>query len=230
MNPILLYIDPEENERQQMIQIAADLVETLTFQFDGHRPSPKSIAVIAEPSACLEIGLSMLGRGEARTVEGGERRASPLVLYPFITGLSRENGEANLVNREGTDEPGDFGMLDDLAIFGAIERDPDISWGQQSATEILEKILQSQPWQSVVMFASDDTLSQIQGQGVILNNNTRIINARLWELDKNEEHISALLERLEPRESEDTYNIRREAIINALRLETLLSNLERIGQ
>lgn len=226
MNSILLYIDPEETERQQMIQMATDLVEALTFQFEGLRPPAQSIGVIAEPSACLEIGLSMLGRGETRTVEGGERRASPLMLYPFVSDLSRENGEIGLITGGETGEFGDFGMLDDLAVFGAIERDPELPWEEQSAPEILERILRRQSWQSVVVFASDNAFSQIH-RG-IHNDGTRIINARFLEADKNEEHISALLERLEPVESQDTYNIRREAVINALRLETLLSRLESI--
>ncbi len=226
MNSILLYIDPEETERQQMIQMAADLIEALTFQFEGLRPPPQSIGVIAEPSVCLEIGLSMLGRGETRTLEGGERRASPLMLYPFVSDLSRESGEIGLINREETGELGDFGMLDDLAVFGAIERDPEVSWEKQSATEVLGRILQRQSWHSVVVFASDDAVSQIQES--IRNDETRIVNARLPGLDEDKERVSGLLEQLESIENEEIHTIQREAVINALRLEALLSRLESI--
>lgn len=227
MNSILLYIDPVEAERQQMIQMAADLVEALTFQFEGLRPPPQSIGIIAEPSACLEIGLSMLGRGETRILEGGERRASPLMLYPFVSDLSRESGEIGLINREETGELGDFGMLDDLAVFGAIERDPELSWEEQTATEILERILRRQSWQSVVVFASDNALSQIQES--IRNDETRIINTRLSSgQGEDKERVSGLLEQLESIENEGAHAIQREAVINALRLETLLSRLESI--
>lgn len=224
MNSILLYIEPEESQRQQMIQMAADLVEALTFQVGEAVLPPRSIGVIAEPSTCLEIGLSMLGRGETRTVEGGERRASPLMLFPFVSDGSQASGEVALLRR-GESAPDDFGTLDDLAAFGAVEQDPEATFAEQdmrSASEVLERILRRRSWQTIVVFGPDELAPEsIRSRA---QTSAWIVNAEHLNVDS--ERIPGLLERLEPTDDEETRRVRRAAVSGALQLEALLSRLE----
>jgi hypothetical protein len=226
VNSILLYIEPEETERQQMVQMAADLVEALTLPSENLGTPPQSIGIIAEPSACLEIGLSMLGRGETRTVEGGERRASPLKLFPFVTDRSWDSGEIGLMN-SGETERDEYGTLDDLALFGAIEQDPESPFEKQvirGPRDVLERILQLKLWQNIVVFASEgNELEQIQPR---TQTDTRIVYAR--RLDVNKERIPKLLELLEPTQDEETRQVRSAAVMSALQFEGLLSRLKSV--
>lgn len=219
MNSILLYIEPDENERQSVVQQAADLVEAMTFQIEAPI-SAASIGVVAEPSVCLEIGLSMLGRGQARTVEGGERRASPLMLFPFVSEEGREWGEIQLL-RGGESEGDEFGTLNDLVSFGAIEPDLEFSLDQASRPgDVLERVLRLRSWQSLVVMASDHAFERM---GPRLQTHARIVNSR--DLKVNQDRVYALIERLEPMEDEALFAIRRQAVTQALQLESFMIQL-----
>lgn len=220
MKSILLYLEPNEAERQPMIQMAADLVEALTLRAEALEHPPESIGIVAEPFACLEIGLSMLGRGEARTVEGGERRASPLVLFPFVTDQTRESGEMLLMRRRET-ESEDYGTLDDLALFGAVEQHMELSFEGQtprSAGEVLERVLSWRSWECIVVFAPMENAIERLASG------SRIVNVR--ELGEGTGRIPELLARLERTEDEAVRAFQEAAVSGALRLEALLAQFE----
>ena len=227
MNSILLYVDPQEDDRRQMIQMAADIVEALTFRSKRLDEPPHFIGIIAEPSACLEIGLSMLGRGETRTVEGGERRASPVRLFPFVTGLDREDGEIDLIGR-GESESGNYGTLDDLVMFGAVEQDPDFPLAgrkRQRALEVLERVSRARPWQHVAVFAPRREFEEVRTR---LDPGADIVNVAHFETDG--ERADALLGQLEPVESEGPHAAQKDAVVSALRFESLLSRRESSGR
>lgn len=227
MNSILLYVDPREEVRRQMIQTAADIVEALTFRSQRLDEPPQVIGIIAEPSACLEIGLSMLGRGETRTVEGGERRASPVRLFPFVAGLDREDGEIDLISR-GETESGNYGTLDDLVMFGAVEQDPDFPLAgreRQRALEVLERVSRARPWRRVVVFAPRREFEEVRTR---VDPDAYTVYVADFEADR--ERVDALLRQLEPVESEEPHAAQKDAVVSALRFESLLSRLESSGR
>jgi hypothetical protein len=74
---IAVFVHPTEAE-------FADAVETAAFVVEYALHSGGQVLLAATPSAALDICLSVLGDSIGRTVEGGERAASPVTLVPFI--------------------------------------------------------------------------------------------------------------------------------------------------
>lgn len=224
MNAILLYLDSDKSERQEMVQLAADLVEALTFQHENLLQQHQSIGVVAEPSVCLEIGLSMLGRGEARTVEGGERQKSPLMMFPFVADSEESKTELGLMGGFN-DRHDEYGTLDDLAKFGAIEQDEESrgkEWHFQSANEVLARVLQKRTWGNIVIFGS----GKFDFENEKLFRHTDAHVTRVRRDDFNSERFHALFERLEPTKNESLYQVQREAVASALQFEELLKRFE----
>jgi hypothetical protein len=221
MSSILFYIDPDEYSYQEMVQLAADLVECLTFQSESFYTQFKTIGILAEPTACLEIGLSMLGRGETRTVENGERRSSPLKLYPFISDRGRESGEIGLI-RPVNDDQETFGTLDDLVAFGAVESDPDFPFENSlelNSNDILSRVMQRSTWQRIVAFTSK-SLIEVN----IEKNHILFVNSESTE--NNQRKVTELLGLLEPIENELLGEIRRKAINDAIQFESIFKQLQ----
>jgi len=119
---ILFVIAPDDSEREAATQLVADLVEALTYRA---APQEWQFLVLADLRDCLEIGLATLGRSASRTVEGGERVRSPLLLLP-VGGEDFDNGAENALRHPSNDIPPDSmdngGTLEDLVQLGAVER------------------------------------------------------------------------------------------------------------
>ena len=115
MTRILLHVEPNDERRDEMVALAADLVEAVTA--GERRMASSTIGVVADAVDCLEIALVMLGRAAPRTVEGGERRPSPVRLFPFRGEPTRggERGEASARRDDGAR------ALRELAELGAID-------------------------------------------------------------------------------------------------------------
>lgn len=226
MRSILIYVAPDEGNLP-MVQAAADLVEAISF--DPESPNGAAsvrIGLVAEPSACLEVGLSMLGRGQARTVEGGERSASPLMLFPFVTKEGRDRGELNLLRREWAAEDMEeetFGSLSDLLNLGAVEAGTEVSWEHHARVEPNEAVedavmhaREQQNWDQLVVFSSDaavpDTLNGWPGVQVI----------RAGEFSANDERFYFILAQLGEEQDESLGQQRREAVAAAMGFEKVL--------
>lgn len=224
MNATLLYLDPDNSERQEMVQLAADLVEALTFQHKNLAVQHQSIGVVAEPSICLEIALSMLGRGEARTVEGGKRQKSPLMIFPFVADSEEAKTELGLMGGFNNRHD-EYGTLDDLAKFGAIEQDEESrghEWHSQNATEVLARVLQQRSWANILIFGSGEF--EFEHEKLFSHTNARI--TRVQRRDFKNERLHALFEPLEPIKDERIYQAQREAVVSALQFEELLKPFE----
>lgn len=231
MSSILLYIEPDNSERSQLVQMAADLVEALTFDAEAAFSQEHTIGIVAEPSICLEIGLSMLGRGETRTVEGGERRKSPITIYPYVTDSKRKEVEFSLLGRN-TLSDGEMnkesGFLNDLYEFGAIEREMDFTYMERhelNAHSILKRMLhlENMQWDGIFIFGSSTHDSGHEFPWKHFNCKVERITSYFHD----EERIHTLLEKLEHFSKDDAvYKAQFEAVTNALQLEELLNHFE----
>ena len=115
MTRILLHVEPNDERRDEMVALAADLVEAVTA--GERRMASSTIGVVADAVDCLEIALVMIGRAAPPAVEGGERRASPVRLFPFRgePTLGDERSEQNVRRDDGAR------ALRELAELGAID-------------------------------------------------------------------------------------------------------------
>ena len=118
MSAILFHIEPNDDQRDDLVGLVADLVEAVTA--DERRMADSTVGIVADTTDCLEIALVMLGRVSARTVEGGERRPSPVRLFPFRSEPTRGGDwqEAAAPRDDGTL------ALSRLAELGAIDAEP----------------------------------------------------------------------------------------------------------
>jgi hypothetical protein len=106
---IALFVDPVSEEY-------AAAVEAATFVVEAAIGLGRPLMLSCTPSIALDIGLASFGQAVARTVEGGERRPSPIVLLPLI------RDPEHLVDDRlyPGSERGDPGTLSDLIDLGII--------------------------------------------------------------------------------------------------------------
>ncbi|MGB7975087.1 MAG: hypothetical protein WCF81_12250 [Roseiarcus sp.] len=112
---IAVFVHPTETE-------FADAVETAALVAEYAVRSGARLLLAATPSAALDVCLSLLGDSVGRTVEGGERPGSPVVLVPLI----RDGGPVDdAIMRDGTAEDDDeeSGSFRDLIDIGLIARE-----------------------------------------------------------------------------------------------------------
>lgn len=216
MSSILLYVPTEGEDGLRRLQLAADFVEALTFRLEGGgNLSPRRIGIVAEPSVCLEIALSMLGRGEARTVEGGERQVSPLVLFPY---RNEDGYESILLGGESRDEVVS-GTLDDLVTLGAVEPERGERFGESGWRDRETALIRALEWEDFRYVVSFSSLDSVPAE--IRNSGLRWIQAgpRGGEY----EQVARLLDSLEPVGDELLGGERKAAVEAAVALGTLLA-------
>jgi hypothetical protein len=109
---VALFVDPAPHEY-------AAAVEAATFVAEAAVSRGRPLILSCAPSAALEIGMATFGHAVARTVEGGERRPSPIVLLPLIGG-AKDSVDRRLYP---TAERGAGTLADlvDLGIFASRE-------------------------------------------------------------------------------------------------------------
>jgi len=111
---IAVFVHPTETE-------FADAVETAAFVAEYAVRSGARLLLAATPSAALDICLSVLGDSVGRTVEGGERRASPVALVPLIRDGSQVDDtivrEGSRAPEEDDEESGSFRELIDIGLI-----------------------------------------------------------------------------------------------------------------
>ena len=107
---IALFVDPTEAEYTAAIETATFVAQTATGL-------GKPLVLSCGPSAALEIGLAVLGQSAARTIEGGKRPPSPLILLPMIR--DAEGVDSRLRPESDEDSPGTLADLVDLGVIAS---------------------------------------------------------------------------------------------------------------
>jgi len=127
MNALICVDPPPDDEYDACLQIASFAVAALASA--GYAGRLQRVALLASPAAALEILLAAWDATDRATVEGGERRRSPLVLLPPIVPRSVDEREGREVERDPEDVLRPLedvpwsGTLGDLERAGVIERD-----------------------------------------------------------------------------------------------------------
>jgi hypothetical protein len=142
---ILIFLKPKEAERDRHVAFAANLVDFSIGSVDGLDERLATIGLVAEPEDCAEVATVMLGRAEARTLEGGDRETTPLRLFPFRPDRAVDSA----IERSRS-------AVDYLVNVGAAEVD-----GREKTTQLipspvdaLKRALESHHWSDAVIFDS----------------------------------------------------------------------------
>lgn len=135
---IAAFIDTPEFQRDLAIELAVAMAE---FSIEENEP----LYLLADAVTVLEVGISLIGSRESRTVEGGEYRASPIRLLPFI---ARPNSWDDESLRKGPElvSGGEISEIYELGLFArrgesAEERD----FGDEPAYALSQVIATIQP-------------------------------------------------------------------------------------
>ncbi|HEY1865335.1 MAG TPA: hypothetical protein VGG77_16975 [Roseiarcus sp.] len=135
----------------------ADAVETAAFVAEYAVRSGARLLLAATPSAALDVCLNLLGDTVGRTVEGGERTASPVALVPFI----RDGGAVDeAIMRDGApeDDHEESGSFRDLIDIGLIAREDEDGFDPFSGADpvaVFVDALASEPAPIVVGLGSN---------------------------------------------------------------------------
>lgn len=117
---IAAFIDAPELKRDLAIELAVTMAE---FSIEENEP----LYLLADAVTALEVGMSLIGSRESRTVEGGEYRVSPIQLLPFIPRRSSWDDEF-LTGTSESDAGGEISELYELGLF--VRRDEHAEqWG-----------------------------------------------------------------------------------------------------
>src|SRR5689334_10186508 len=149
MNRILLYVNPGSDEDYaRSVTFAADLVEAATYAPEETPRQDVVLGIVAPARCCIEVGLSMLGRGDARTVEQGRRNQSPVRLFPFMVESDERDAETLR------------GGLNYLLAIGAVEGDGRSLDAQpfepfRDANAALATARESGRWEGVVVLGDE---------------------------------------------------------------------------
>jgi hypothetical protein len=217
MKRVLIYVHPGAEERDLVVTWAADLVEALTAPAAETIASPEvEVGVVADTVNCLEIGLVTLGRGIARTVEGGERDPSPVMLFPFRPPNEDRSTDVDIA----------YECLRELADLGAVEG---IRGGNQEndvlpdADTSLRHALASGDWETMVTLGDSNwyraTIADSSRGAFRTPIVAPIANAELRE------RIDVLVRQLQPEGDDDYGELRRSAVQNAVQFAGMLDQL-----
>lgn len=106
---VAAFIDVQPTEQDLATELAITLAEFCVAENEA-------LFLMADRITALEIGISLIGASESRTVEDSEHRVPTIVLLPFIP---RANSLDNEVLRYSADlnVGGDLEDLFDLGVF-----------------------------------------------------------------------------------------------------------------
>jgi len=139
---IVAFVDTSEARHDLAIELAVAAAE---FSLDEDVP----LYLLTDAITALEVGISLIGSRESRVVEGGEYRASPIRLLPFIQ-RSHVIEDGFLRGESESGEGGDISELFDLGLFARPqERGEPWEAGDEPATALLKVIEAVRPEQIV---------------------------------------------------------------------------------
>jgi hypothetical protein len=229
---VALFADPSDAEY-------ASAIEAATFVAETAIGLGQSLILSCGPSAALDIGLAVLGQSDARTVEGGERRPSPIILLPMIRDTERP-ADAWLRPAHDEESPG---TLADLVDFGVIARGEESGidpFGDDDSLDVFLRTIRNQQVSVVFGLGSQSrfwtpTLRQLreipQGRLIAIQDfypselpeEETIIRIRRAEIPdrsffRDDDHVSLLDDEFE----QDVMSARRQAALTAALIEALL--------
>jgi hypothetical protein len=141
---IALFVDPTAKEYATAVEAATFIAETA---IGLGRP----LILSCTPSAALDIGLSSFGSRVPRTIEGGERRSSPIILLPLIRREKDPIEDRFYPDRDS--KRGDAGTLADLVDLGVIasreETDIDPFSGKDPVEAFIDALRR---WKTPIVF------------------------------------------------------------------------------
>lgn len=135
---IAAFIDASDYQRDLAIELAVAIAE---FSIEENEP----LYLLADAVTALEVGMSLIGSREARTVEGGEYRASPIRLLPLISRPNSGDDKALRVKAE-SDVGGDIFELYSLGLFARRdEHDDEMDFGDEPELALSQAIATVRP-------------------------------------------------------------------------------------
>lgn len=135
---IAAFIDTPESKRDLAIELAITMAE---FSIEENEP----LYLLADAITALEVGMSLIGSRESRTVEGGEYRVSPIQLLPFIW---RPNSwdDQFLRGTSESDAGGEISELYELGLFARRgERAEEWNFGDEPASALSQVMATMRP-------------------------------------------------------------------------------------
>lgn len=130
---IALFVDPTKAEYTPAI-------ETATFIAEVANSQGEPVVLSCGSAAALDIALALLGQAVARTVEGGERALSPIVLLPMIGDVNSEI-DNRLRPSPDNDNPGTLADLVDLGLIAGREESGVDPFSTQDPLEVFVETL-----------------------------------------------------------------------------------------
>lgn len=155
---IAVFIDTPAAKHDLAIELAVALGE---YCLEENEP----LYLLADAVTALEVGISLIGSRESRTVESGEYRVSPIQLLPFIP---RPNSKDDEVLR-GTSELSSGGEISELFELGLFarkgERADEIEFGDEPAQALSQVISAARP-KCIIGMGMDSTFWISIGSGI----------------------------------------------------------------
>jgi hypothetical protein len=143
---IALFVNPTREEY-------AAAVETATFVSELAINSDDPLVLSCGVAAALDVSLAVMGRSVGRTVEGGERRPSPIVLLPIIR--DRESPiDAALGVEPGGEQFGTLADLVDLGLIAGREETGIVPFGDRDPVQAFVDVLRDRRLSLVVGLGS----------------------------------------------------------------------------
>ena len=209
MANLLLYLEPEVERPESMTLWAADLLEALKAREGRRAVESLQATVVANEIDCIDLALSFLGRTDAMTIEGGERRPSGLTISAVRAPRPREeSGFAESIEE----------CMEDLHTLGLV--DP-TSATFQSFDDAIGRALQQPLWSQIILLAPTERIQELHN---------RFPSLREFIRPRMDGTFDAMVrEYVDPgeRNGSDEYRAWQiEAIIQALEFEALLRGVE----
>jgi hypothetical protein len=135
---IAAFIDPPLSAQHMAVELAVAAAEFCISRNE-------TLYLLADSVTTLEVGISLIGLWESRTVESGESRASPIVLLPFIP--RPESVEDQVLWRESeSDNGGEIVEFYKLGLFARRgEGAADFDFGSEPAFALQRVIADQNP-------------------------------------------------------------------------------------
>lgn len=157
---VALFIDPVGPEYASAIEAAAFVAEA-ALGLD------QQLILSCGPLAALDISLTVFGRAVARTVEGGERRPSPIVLLPLIRDADETGIDERLRPQADGESSGTLADLVELGVFATREESGVDPFSDRSAPEAFVEAIRDREVSVVVGLGAESrfwmpTLSQLR--------------------------------------------------------------------
>jgi hypothetical protein len=132
------FVDSPDANKDLAIELTIALAE---YCVEENEP----LFLLADAVTALEVGMSLIGSRESRTVEGGDYRASPIVLLPFIP--RPKSWEDDILR--ATSESGAGGEIEELYELGMFARRgegfAELVLGDEPAFALSEVIARANP-------------------------------------------------------------------------------------